>query len=225
MSVQIPTIDIHRYNSTINVRQPARNLRHFARSIRDDIISDTNITSFSNVSIHVTVLEQLNIRYTEKQVRGIDENFVDYHNGTRIRNVNPAIPLRGVPTYLTVKSFSGDVSGDIGETVFVYLLTEVLGMNGQNIGHLRPEKRRKQFTPDFIIFERNSSLDTLFNNSYNPPLYAEVKSSTGIMDTNRIDSALVQLRTVMRPNSHSLLFLLYKRLANRYNGLLIGVVS
>jgi len=227
MFVRIPTIEIHRYNSTIDIKQPDNDLLLIARSIRTDIVNGTNITLFRNVPIHVTVLEGLNIRYAEKQVKGIDENFIDYHNGTKIRNVNPNIRLRGVPSYLTVKSFSGDVSGDIGETVFVYLLTEILGMDGRrSIAHLRPEKKKKQFTPDFIILESNSSLDELFNSQYNLPLYAEVKSSTGIMDANRIYNAFIQLQTVMmRSNSHGLLFLLYKRLENRYDGLLIGVVS
>src|SRR6185437_4455604 len=128
---------------------------------------------FVDMPINVTILEKLNILYAEKQVRGIDENFSEYNTGRRIQNLVPISPPPVGRSHLTEKTYSGDVSGDIGESTFTYLLTEILGIDHNNIGHLRPEKKADALTPDFVIFEKNPSLEAgIFKGIYTTPLFA-----------------------------------------------------
>lgn len=222
MSIQLPHIDIFRYNSVVSLL-PIQNLTQEAGTIRQSILHNSNMTLFHNLEINVTVLERHNVNYSEKQIRGIDENFFDYNNGIRLPQIPPRNNPPGRLTYLIEKAYSGDVSGEIGESIFAYLLIDALGIDGRNIGHLRPETRRGQFTPDFLIFEQNNFLNQIFGQPYNPPLFAEIKSSTGIMSTKTITDALIQLRTVMIHQKHGLLFLLFKQFGQTYRGLLVGV--
>lgn len=228
MSIFFPSITIQAYNRIIDIDSLNRDeLHEIGKEILEDIIVG-NFVHFRDMPINVTILEELNMLYAEKQVRGIDENFSEYNTGIRIQNSVPSSPLPTGVRYLTEKTFSGDVSGDIGESTFTYFLREILDIDHDNIGHLRPEKKIDAITPDFVISERNLPLESeIFREPYTIPLFAEVKSSTGLMDANRIRKGLSQLQTVMRlkKNSHGLLFLLYRNNGSTYQGLLIGVKS
>lgn len=223
MPIPQPSINVNSYSQIVNLGQ--RHLDVIARNVFHQI-NGLGFALFRRMTIDPIILEYLNIRYTEKQVKGIDDNFDLYNLGVRIRHLVPSTPLPTGRSYMTEKAFSGDVSGDIGESVFAYFLTEELGINGIKISHLRPEKIRKRLTPDFIIFEQNADLTNFFGCPYNLPLYAEVKSSTGIVDKKRIKDALSQLKAIMPVGSYGLLFLLQKSMNNMpYDAFLIGVTK
>ena len=225
MAASLPDIEVFSHNRQVNVHVlNSAQLQALASTIFADIASQSSMTLFRTVTIDPLVLESLNIRYAEKQVKGIDENFSYYHLGVKIPHaiLNPPIPARD---YLTEKAFSGDVSGDIGESVFAYLLVDELHMNPDRVAHLRPEKFRNRLTPDFLGWETNAALSRLLGASYAPPLYAEVKSSTGPGNRDKIKDGLAQLKAIMPRSSHGILFLLYRRdPTSSYEGCLVRVI-
>jgi len=168
------------------------------------------------------LLELYNIRYAEKWVKKIDENFLEYHSGSR--------PLLHIPThqsprnlrYLSTKFFSGDVSGMIAESLFIYLLA-YLNVDINSVGHLRPYKRRAAFLPDFVIYDRNLAATQLISTSnYQLPIYAEVKGSTHVVDERRLGKALCQLnRVIYTSQDRGLIFIAYKN--PNYEGIIFEV--
>jgi len=224
MSFLLAAVEVYAYNQSVNLASySSGQLQTLSNGIFDDISDRSSLTLFRTVTIDPLVLESLNIRYAEKQVIGIDDNFSYYNMGVKIPQVvlNPPIAARD---YLTEKAFSGDVSGDIGESVFVYLLVDSLQMNPDRIAHLRPEKFKKELTPDFLVWQQNADLSTLLGANYQPPLYAEVKSSTGPGNAEKIGDGLEQLKAIMPSGSHGLLFLLYRKdPTSSYEGCLVKV--
>jgi hypothetical protein len=200
MSTPQLSIDVNSYSQIVDLGQGQ--LRAVARTIFRQM-SSGGLTPFRRLIIDPIILEYLNIRYAEKQVKGIDENFLYYDLGVRLRHLVPGTPLPIGRSYLTEKAFSGDVSGDIGESVFAYFLILELGVDGMRISHLRPEKIRGHLTPDFVILEQNAKLTSFFGCQYSLPIYAEVKSSTNIVDIKRIKNGLLQLKTIMPVGSHT----------------------
>lgn len=216
-----PTIEIKAYGQIVNLANVQ--LRPIARTIFSHV-NTPHFGGFRTLTIDPLILEYLNIRYAEKQVKGIDENFLDYNLGVRLQPLTPGNPPPAGRSYLPEKAFSGDVSGDIGESVFVYFLTD-LGINGMNVGHLRPEKLRRRLTPDFVIWENNTTLANFLRASYTLPLFAEIKSSTGVVGTKRIQDGLEQLQKVTPHGSHGLLFMLQKNTNSIYEGYLVGAIA
>jgi hypothetical protein len=225
MSFSLPAIEVYSYTQPINLSSlSGAQLPSLATIIFNNISNQAFLTFFKTVTIDPLVLESLNVRYAEKQVLGIEENFSYYNVGLKIPqvNMNPRITARD---YLTEKAFSGDVSGDIGESVFVYMLIDELRMNPDRIAHLRPEKFKKRLTPDFLVWEQNADLSNLLSFNYAPPLYVEVKSSTGSGNRNQIEDGLAQLKAVLPLGFYGFLFFLYRRNpASSYGGCLVGVM-
>lgn len=178
-----------------------------------------NSSVFASFVVNPSFLEIYNMKYTEKQVRRIDENFLDYSSFLTLRLAVPSPRLRRYG--LVYKYFSGDVSGDIGEALVVYFLVEELGLKSYNICHLRSEKRRRYLTPDFIIWDQNNALTRMIQESHHPMVYAEVKSSTRVMTDERIERGLNQLKRVIG-SRHGLLFLVQKNQDKR--GYVVHVV-
>jgi len=94
--------------------------------------------------------------------------------------------------------------------VFVYYLTENLGISPYYIAHLRPQKRKDELSPDFIIYDRSKKLASLLGTTnYQDKIYAEVKGCMGDIDDKRIERAIMQLsRLVTSSNQYGLIFLL-----------------
>jgi len=135
------------------------------------------------------------MRFSEKQVKRIDENFHDYSLGThfslRQPIQNPPRRLR----YLIEKFFSGDVSGDIGEALFAYFLIDVMNLTSSQIGHTKPVKRGGYLTTDFVVWDNFHRLTSVLQKSnYGLPLLGEVKAFTGQIDSSRIGHGLAQLK-------------------------------
>jgi len=207
MTTSIPGIEFFVYHTIIHVGQlnPTQMLQQ-AQLITGNIQGLNIALSFR---VNLMLFEHCNIRFSEKQVKRIDENFQSYSLGTRFRTnvppLNPPTSLR----YLIRKFFSGDVSGDIGEALFAYFLIHIMNLQSSQIGHTRPAKRSGSLTPDFIIWDRSLSLAPLLQRkTYVNPLLAEVKSFTGQIDPVRISHALAQLQMgISNSNMIGLLFL------------------
>jgi len=201
-------VNVFRIGHVISLgRLSGNSIKNIAMQILQGQITASLFHSFN---VNLSFLEGYNIRYTEKQVKRIDENFLDYSQGFRLFLTAPSFTVPRRLAYLVHKFFSGDVSGDIGEALLVYFLVEELGLDPYHICHLRPEKRRRYLTPDFLILDPNNMLKELINEPYNPLLYAEVKSSTGTMTAERIEKGLQQLKRVIG-SKHGLLFLMEKK--------------
>ena len=171
------------------------------------------------------LLEFYNVRYAEKWVKRIDENFLEYHIGSRA-SLN--IPLYRLPKnlkYLSTKFFSGDVSGMIAESLYIYLLDH-LGIDVNLVGHLRPYKRgRAAFFPDFVIWDRSLVTTPLISRgNFQLPVYAEVKGSTSGINERQLEKALHQLNNVIYTSQDcGLIFVAYKN--PNYEGIIFEVWS
>jgi len=223
------TVEVFKYNKIIslhNTPSPS-SLRYVARSVIYDFLNRINVSPLRTLLIIPGLLEQYNIRYTEKWIRRIDENFLEYSIGIRPRLNIPSIPPPKNLSYLSDKFFSGDVSGTIAESLFIYLLDQ-LGVNVNLVGHLRPLKRRNMFLPDFIIWDYSPAIYLLISSSnYQPPIYAEVKGSTSNIDRNRLIKALLQLNKLLTKTSDcGIVFFAFKNPQNlNYEALVLEVVT
>jgi len=188
----IPDVQLFVYPSVIHVQSlnPTQLVQQ-GQTISSSLNSLTVLLSFQ---VNPLQLEHCNLRYSEKQVTRIDENFQNYSLGTRFRLNVPFTNPPGRLRYLINKFFSGDVSGDIGEALFAYFLINVMSVKSYEIGHTRPAKRRGALTPDFIVDDNSLCLSSILPNNYLPPLLAEIKSFTGQIDPIRISHALAQLK-------------------------------
>jgi len=200
MSSTVPQVDFFVYPQTIHVQpMSAAQIEQAAQVISANLQGLSVATSFN---VNLRLLEQYNLRFSEKQVKRIDENFQSYSLGTHFR-LN--VPLQKSPRrlrYLIRKFFSGDVSGDIGEALFAYYLVDVMNLQSSCIGHTRPAKRRGSLTPDFVVWDRNFYLaSVLQKRTYALPLLAEVKAFTGQIDPIRVGHGLAQLKMVISNSS------------------------
>lgn len=215
---------VYVFPSVINLgRMNAWQLEQQAETIAANLQTLSPLISFP---VNLRLFEYYNAKFSEKQVRRIDQNFFDYSRGTRFRlNVpfqNPPRRLR----YLIQKFFSGDVSGDIDEALFAYFLIEEMNLNSSYIGHTRPDKRGGYLTTDFVIWDISFKLASILQrNRYALPLLAEVKAFTGQIDPVRISHGLAQLKILI--SNSSLLGLLFLAIRNeqrqRYDSYLVRV--
>jgi len=195
------------------------------KKVVNDVLSRRNVYYLTRLSLIPRVLELHNVRYTEKWLRRIDENFLEYHTSLIPPLLNvPPYRLRGNLEYLLRKHYSGDVSGMIAEDLFIYLLDR-LGINIDYVGHLRPFKKRAAFCPDFVIWDGGYAMTRLLSTSnYRLPIYAEVKGSTKKLDEQRLEKALVQLKYVIKTDQdRGLIFIAHKNPIN-YEGVIFEVV-
>lgn len=155
-------------------------------------------------------------------VKRVDENFLEYHSGSRPSLNIPTHPLSRNLKYLSTKFFSGDVSGMIAESLFIYLL-DSLGVDVNSVGHLRPDKGRASFLPDFVIYDRSLAATSLISTSnFQLPIYAEVKGSTHEVNEQQLQKALCQLNRVIKGSQdRGLVFIAHKN--PNYEGIIFEV--
>jgi hypothetical protein len=174
---------------------------------------DFNKLLLLNVDIVPGVLELLNQHYSEKWISRIDENFYVYNfqQKPRLRQTPRASGKVTKEMYLPLKNYSGDVSGMIAESLFLYILKEA-GIEENKIGHLRPLKRKLSYAPDFVIWD-----DKIFNNpklrlniECQLPVFAEVKGSTRGDLVKKLAWALVQLKNFINDAHCGLIFVARK---------------
>jgi hypothetical protein len=192
-------------------------------NIINDVLRKRNIQRLITLPLYPGLLELYNVRYTEKWVKKIDENFLEYHSGSRPLLNFPTYPLPRNLKYLSTKFFSGDVSGMIAESLFIYLLDH-LGVNVNLVGHLRPYKRgRAAFLPDFVIWDRSLVTTPLISTSNcQLPIYAEVKGSTCGVNERQLQKALCQLsKVIYTSQDRGLIFIAYKN--PNYEGIIFEV--
>lgn len=227
----VNSVKIFKYSHGISLTSLFSNSSHFMRAtqqIVSDCLAGKNLNYVRTLSIYPGLLEYYNIRYTEKWVRRIDENFLEYSTGTKPPSLNiPPIRLPKNLRYLSDKFFSGDVSGMIAESLFIYFLDE-LKVNITLVGHLRPLKRAKAYLPDFVIWDNSPTLRQLISTSnYKIPIYAEVKGSTGGITKEPLVKALIQLNKIITKNAErGIIFLAFRDVTNinlNYKGIVFEV--
>jgi hypothetical protein len=220
MSV-VQSLNVFRYATPLSLSNFFSG-KYWLKNIINDVLRGSNIQRLITLPLYPALLELYNIRYTEKWVKRIDENFLEYHSGLRPPLNFPIHQLPRNLRYLSTKFFSGDVSGMIAESLFIYLL-DYLGVNINLVGHLRPYKRKAVFVPDFVIWDRNIINTSLISTSnYQLPIYAEVKGSTYGVDEQRLWKALRQLDRVIRTSQdRGLIFIAYKN--PNYEGIIFEV--
>ncbi|MEM2129049.1 MAG: hypothetical protein QXZ70_00470 [Candidatus Bathyarchaeia archaeon] len=221
-------VNVFRYNNSLSMSSMLRNMTLFLQTVRnvaDDVVTGRNMSNITNLQISSGLLEQYNIRYTEKWVKRIDENFYEYYYGSRPSLNVPHASRTHQFSYIADKFFSGDVSGMIAESLFVYLL-QTLGININRVAHLRPHKRKSAFMSDFAIWDRGKSIGSLITaTNFNLPIYAEVKGSTGNIGKERIGKAINQLSQVITNKlSCGLVFLAFKNPNSGYKGVVLEVI-
>lgn len=224
---QSPSIEVLLYGNPISITNCATDkdrLKNFCSVLIKHVSQRIGVKILTTLPIIPASLEQYNIRYTEKWIRNIDANFLDYNLAVR----KPALitPYRKLPRnlrYLHYKYFSGDVSGMIAESIFINLLDH-LGVNVNLVGHLRPLKSKGEFLPDFVIWDQSSALTRLVTSgSFNVPVFAEVKSSTESLKKSQLAKAITQLKKVLsNQNQCGLIFYLYKA-SSIYKGVIFEV--
>jgi hypothetical protein len=197
-------------------------------NIIDDVLKQRNARHINTLHLYPRLLELHNIRYTEKWIKRIDENYLEYDSGVK-PDIN--VPSQRVPAkfkYLSIKSFSGDVSGMIAESLFIHFL-DSLGVKISEIGHLRPHKRGgNTFFPDYAIWDTSNAIAPLLSvSNYTLPILAEVKGSTSKASrrelAQRLVKALIQLNYfIASPDQCGLVFLLCKK--PTYEGIIFEVL-
>lgn len=189
-------VDVYVYPTIIRLHgMSLSKIEQQAKAISTNLQTSNLFTSFN---VNPRLFEYYNVKFTEKQVKRIDENFYNYSLGTKFSlYVPPQNPPRRL-RYLIRKYFSGDVSGDIGESLLAYFLVEEMKIRSYCIGHIRPEKRRGFLTPDFIVWDSSYNLRSFLQKKKYPlPILVEVKGFTGQVDSVRISHALSQLKMLI----------------------------
>jgi len=195
------------------------NMNNLVKQVLSNINSSVKRT-VTQVRVSSRILEVISFDYAEMLVLGLETSFPLYHLGFK-----PYTPWRGsvaaIPTAtgnrypLIQKRFSGDVSGVIGESLFVYIATTVYGAS--SIVHLRPEKGRV-LTPDFVVCSSQDilKLSQLLcldrpNISRYTRLFVECKfSASGQVDRDRVAQGLSQLFAVLDRGDWGMLFLVQR---------------
>jgi hypothetical protein len=218
-----PFLSVFKYNTPILLSNFYQGKQPILKIIYD-VSQRININHLTNLPLHPGVIELYNVRYTEKWVKRIDENLLEYHRGSRPSLNIPPHPLPQNLSYLSTKFFSGDVSGMIAESLFVYLLHH-FQVNINLVGHLRPYKRGKAaFLPDFAVWDRSLVTTPLISQSNcQVPIYAEVKGSTRGVNEEQFEKALHQLSYVIpqTPQACGPVFVAYKN--PNYEGIVFEV--
>jgi len=195
-------------------------LNDLTNQVLSDINNPAKRRTVNQVRVSSRLLETIGFDYADKLVPGLEVSFPLYHLGfrpyTTWRGSVAAIPTATGNRYpLIQKYFSGDVSGVIGESLFVYIAAMVYGAS--SIVHLRPEKGRA-LTPDFVVCNPQdiSRLSLLLclgspNVSRYTRLFVECKSSAGgQVDSERIARGLSQLLAVLSRGDLGMLFLVQR---------------
>jgi len=206
---RVLSVDLFIYPTTINVgSKNSDQLKSDAKSFINNLITHKTHYFNRNFSVNLSSLELCNSRFAEKQVSRIDDNFCYYSYGRRLPLTSTSFSVPKGAYCLVKKTFSGDVSGEIGESLFTYFLISEMGLAPAQINHLRAGKRAAFLVPDFAISDQSHSLSTLVGNTtYATPLLVEVKGFTGKLEPNRITHALEQLQALLQKSYSGLIFL------------------
>jgi len=205
-------LNVSKYNVSLSLSKLSGLGKTLLKTIIDDVLKGRNLRPLKTLQIYPAFLDLYNVRYTEKWIEKLDVNFLKYHVGSKPK-LN--IPRRRLPRnleYLSFKVFSGDVSGMIAESLFVYFL-DYLGVNIDLVAHLRPYKgRQAAFVPDFAIWDGSLAAKSLISiSNYQLPVYAEVKGSAQGMNELQLERALCQLAKIIQaPQDRGLVFMAYK---------------
>jgi hypothetical protein len=224
------SLDVFKYTiplSLSNLNRGRYSYKNWLRRIVFNVLRGINKHHLITLQLYPGLFELYNVRYAEKWVKRIDENFLEYHAGSKPSLNIPPYPLPRNLKYLSTKSFSGDVSGTIAESLFIYFLHNI-GININSVGHLRPYKKLQgQFAPDFVIWDKGilnvkiANVPLISMNNCRLPIWAEVKGSTSQINEEQIKKALMQLAIISSTQGCGLIFVAYKN--PNYEGIVFEV--
>lgn len=122
--------------------------------------------------------------HADKWIEGIGHHVYQYANALSAPDLSVPGTLINDQNVQKSKSFSGDVSGVIGETLFSIVLEKCYGLNDQHIAHFRAHKRTGVY-PDFGIYFTSPQFDTELHRQsivfpFTFPFPCEVKTITTI---------------------------------------------
>ena len=128
-----------------------------------------------------------------------------------------------------MKYFSGDVSGVIAESLFVYIASRCCHIDINSIIHLRPEKSR-YLTPDFVVEGKNNVRNLLNCMCCLPEvldwslLFVECKGFASNINPDRIWRGLGQLVEVLNHDYIGMLFIVWNRGGQGYATYTISII-
>jgi len=151
-------------------------------------ISDLKINSFGEL-------------YADKWIEDIKSHFDKYSNAKYAPPLSVPRSLTNNDHIQKTKSFSGDVSGVIGETLFAIVLSEHYQLTYEHIAHFRAHKSIGIY-PDFGIYSSTPEFDDALkgrgiNFHFQYPFPCEVKTITTIDKGNiiaRLHKAIGQVQ-------------------------------
>jgi hypothetical protein len=134
-------------------------------------ISDLKINSFGEL-------------YADKWIEDIKSHFDKYSSAEHAPSLSYPRSLSNDNHIQKTKSFSGDVSGVIGETLFAIVLSERYNLTYEHVAHFRAHKSIGIY-PDFGIYSSIPEFDDALkkweiNFPFQHPFPCEVKTVTTI---------------------------------------------
>lgn len=226
LNLDMLQIPVRMYNQIVPLGTATR-VNQLSNALANAINRSINLMNLGQVNINLPTLELINLGYTEKQITGIEGDVIYYDRGMRLSLRSLLYHHHFTSSYpiLLSKYFSGDLSGVISESVFVYYLTHNVGIPPYEIAHLRPYKVKNWLSPDFLFYDHQKRLSSIFGTkAYSTEIYAEVKGCMGDIDSKRIEKALKQLsRLVKSSNQFGILFVLNRPKMGNYRATLVVV--
>lgn len=198
--LNVPTAPGHR--AAMITKRAHQTARYWANRVYNDTVG-TRCAPFHRFALPQAALDVYVGMYVDRWVVTAGRHSGLYARTPEIARpaVNPpTLPPPTLARYLSDrKGLSGDISGAIGEALFVATLRDVFHLADGDFAHLRP-KDLKQF-PDFTIITPSAAFQTALLNPHYPGtpilLPAEVKTVSKVEKpsdiTPRIKDALVQL--------------------------------
>jgi hypothetical protein len=192
----------------LSIDSPAyrQRIRELAQETLAFLKTDTGL----RVDVPPVQLDDIATLHCDKWIEGTALHMSLYASTQKapVLQSSNATPYSTLPI-VTYKAFSGDASGVIGEALFVFTLTEHLGLDISDLTHLGASKSTGIF-PDFGVHALSSGLRDSFaaygiaaaqDLARNHLIPAEVKSMSNPTSTivrERLDKAVRQLRSFWR---------------------------
>lgn len=197
---------VFHYTEPEMLSSDALGIARIAKTMASRIITDIDKSSqYEQVDILNKELEDRAQLHCDKWIVGTDTHMSLYSgaqgSGTKPLLLQPqSLPPSEQYRVSTVKSFSGDVSGVIGEAIFSLLLIKYFGLVDQDFAHFRADKRLGIY-PDFGIYRVSARLESRLDwdgrSTICIPVPAEVKALTTATKEavqGRLKKAILQIQ-------------------------------
>jgi hypothetical protein len=181
--------------------------KYLADEIRRRIKSKS-LDDWDCFQVENDAIDDLAMKFTDVWIIGVAEHTEQYSATFATPKLADSSELPEDDVIQRSKSFSGDVSGIIGETMFTLVAKRYFELNENCFAHLRPQKNSEQ--PDFAVYLPSEHFLQMFKqrglraSAKDCPIPCEVKAmSTAELPQaneirNRIRKAMKQLHSFWR---------------------------